>query len=118
VTHWDTRVPAACDWPPLRAPPDRLSSRRARVRPALLHPRAQHQALINAGFCDTDPVTSPGEPHAYIISQDDAGTLTARIADSTGPAALTDPRLQEQLHEVYQMAESFCGCPNDPRSTT
>jgi Family of unknown function (DUF6188) len=56
--------------------------------------------MINAGFCDADPVTSPGEPHAYIISQDDDGTRTARIADITGPVALTDPRLQEQLHAV------------------
>jgi hypothetical protein len=53
--------------------------------------------MINVKFCDAALVTSPGEPQAYIVTKVDADTHTVRIADITGPAALTDPRLQEQL---------------------
>jgi hypothetical protein len=45
-------------------------------------------------------VTGPGEPDASIISQVDADTRTVRVADIAGPAALTDPRLEQQLHAL------------------
>lgn len=40
---------------------------------------------------------SPGERHAFIRTRDARGTVADRAADSTGPAAGTDPRLGEQL---------------------
>jgi hypothetical protein len=46
---------------------------------------------------DADPVTSPAEPRPFIRTRDADGTVTGRTADSTGPAAGTDPRLGEQL---------------------
>jgi hypothetical protein len=42
-------------------------------------------------------VASSGDSHPFIRSRDAQGTVTDRPADSTGPAAVTDPRLGEQL---------------------
>jgi len=42
-------------------------------------------------------MTHPREPQSRIISKDSAGKVTVRTADVEGAAALTDPRLQQQL---------------------
>jgi hypothetical protein len=48
-------------------------------------------------------VTSPAEPRRpFIRTRDAQGTVTDRTADSTGPAAGTDPRLGDQLSALSE----------------
>ena len=54
-------------------------------------------------------MTRPREPQSRIISKDSAGKVTVRTADVEGAAALTDPRLQQQLDALRGQRLSQCG---------
>ena len=45
-------------------------------------------------------MASPADPQPSIRTRDAHGTVTSQTADSTGPAAASDPRLAEQLRAL------------------